>query len=194
MSDSLADDTIQSFLEKLGSSEPAPGGGAAAALVGALAAALGEMVCGLTTGKPKFAAVQERVATLAKKFEHRRSLLTALITGDARAYSALSTAFKLDKADQTRRTRIEGAALHAAAIPLCTVALVRGVRRDVEELFTVGNPNLKADMESARAMAACAIEAALANVRANLPLLEEGERVRVESEIARLSAPLSTTD
>ncbi len=49
---------IDAFLEKLASSAPEPGGGAAAALTAATGAALVSMVANLTIGKEKYAAVQ----------------------------------------------------------------------------------------------------------------------------------------
>src|SRR6185312_2573436 len=59
-STSILDLTLGDFLTRLGSADPTPGGGAAAAVVGALGAALIEMTANLTLGKPKWADVQEQ--------------------------------------------------------------------------------------------------------------------------------------
>jgi len=46
----VKDNTIELFLDDLASQKGTPGGGSAAALIGAIAAALVSMVCDLTIG------------------------------------------------------------------------------------------------------------------------------------------------
>ena len=53
--------TLAAFLDELASSSPAPGGGSVAALSGALGSALTAMVCNLTIGKKKYAAVEDEM-------------------------------------------------------------------------------------------------------------------------------------
>ena len=55
----LAELTVRGFTEEIASASPAPGGGSAAALAGAVGAALTAMVSGLTLGRKKYEAVQE---------------------------------------------------------------------------------------------------------------------------------------
>ena len=78
--------TVESYLNKLAGADPEPGGGSAAALVGALGAALVSMVTNLTLDKEKFAAVQDDVAELKKKSETLSAELEELVTLDALAY------------------------------------------------------------------------------------------------------------
>ena len=59
-----AEKTCEGFLSELAAKVPAPGGGGAAALAGALGAALGSMVANYTIGKKKYAAVEEDVKGL----------------------------------------------------------------------------------------------------------------------------------
>jgi formiminotetrahydrofolate cyclodeaminase len=68
----LIEAPVRSFLDALASSAPAPGGGSVAALSGALGAGLISMVCNLTLGKPKYAAVQDDIAGIIKKSEGLR--------------------------------------------------------------------------------------------------------------------------
>ena len=63
----LAELTVRGFADLLGSDAPAPGGGSAAALEGALGAALTAMVCALTVGKKKYSDVQELAIESQKK-------------------------------------------------------------------------------------------------------------------------------
>lgn len=177
---------VQDYLSRLASSEPAPGGGSAAALTGALAAALGHMVCELTRGRPKFAAVESEITTLADRFERARAALTALVNEDAEAYLGLHASFSIEKANPQRGVRIQEAALTAAAAPLATAELAARMVQAIERLEQIGNPNLRADMTAARALADGARSAALANVRANVPLLAPDAAQRINQEVTAL--------
>ncbi len=180
--------SVKTFLAHLGSEQPTPGGGAAAALVGAMAASLGRMNCALTIGKPKFASVEETLRPLATRLTRAAAMLQQLIDEDAAAYGELAEAFKLPRADPARAGRIASAAAPATAAPLATLAISRQVLHDVRSVAAIGNPNLKADMVSAEHLALAAMSAAEANVRANLGLLADSERVRIEAELMRLTA------
>lgn len=91
------------FVDLLASKEPAPGGGSAAALEGALGTALAAMVCSLTVGKERYAAHQE----LAAQAKDRALDLTAayldLMDRDTEAFNAVSAAFKLPKATEEEK-------------------------------------------------------------------------------------------
>lgn len=178
--------SLEDYLSRLASAQPAPGGGSAAALTGALAASLGHMVCALTAGRPKFAAVETEIQELARRFERAREALAALVDEDARAYLQLHRAFS-DKAHPQRREEIALAAEVAAAAPLSVAALAHGVEQDARRLDQIGNPNLKADIQAAIALAEAAIKAALANVAANLPLVRPETADALRQEVASLS-------
>ena len=105
MSENLTDQTVVQFLDALASSAPAPGGGSAAALSGALGAALVSMVCNLTLGKAKYADVQDEISALVEQSEALRHLLIDLLEADVKVYSGVSRAYKMP-----RKTREEKAA------------------------------------------------------------------------------------
>jgi formiminotetrahydrofolate cyclodeaminase len=187
----MAENTLTSlavteFLKRLASAAPTPGGGAAAALCGALAAGLGQMVCELTAGKPKFAAVEDEVLELRTRFQRSRQLLERLVDEDAAAYGALSAAFRLPKADQTRTAQITSAADTAACVPLETATVAALVFQGANRLGEIGNPQLAADIEAARALAAAAAKAGAANVSANLPLVSPGRRTTLSDSLRRV--------
>lgn len=185
-SPSLRDLPLKEFVTRLASADPTPGGGAAAALAGTLAAALGKMVCELTLGRAKFAAVEPQILAIRESLSHAGDMLAVLMDEDALAYGALAAALKLDRADPARPARIAETAIIAAAVPLQTALLARQVERQAHELERIGNPLLKADVASSMHLARAAVGAAVANVRANLPLLSETDRTRVEHELASL--------
>jgi formiminotetrahydrofolate cyclodeaminase len=168
---------VPTFLEALGSSAPAPGGGAASALAGALAAALAEMVAQLTVGRPKYADVDERVrASITTLRDERASLLRAM-TDDERAFQAVSAAYKLPKGDEdehaTREAAIQTALRAAMEPPLVVMASVRNVLILTEEVARIGNGTVVSDAGCAALLGEAALRAAALNVLANVVLLRD---------------------
>ena len=85
------------FVEVLASKAPAPGGGGASALVGAIGCALGNMVGSLTVGKPKFADVEADIIALNEKAQALQADLIALVAKDAEVFVPLSKAYGMPK-------------------------------------------------------------------------------------------------
>ena len=81
--------TIDQFLDDLGSKKAAPGGGAAAGLVGAQACALAEMVCHLTEANKNYAEFHEKAAEYAAVFQMARSIFLDLMDEDAKSFLEL---------------------------------------------------------------------------------------------------------
>ncbi len=184
--DSLVKLTVEQYLEKLASAAPTPGGGSVAALTAGLAAALGQMVCGFTLGRSKFADVEPEVAQIARRLERAWELLTRLVDEDAAAYATLSAAFKLDKSAPNRQQSIAAAASLAASVPLETAALGARVLSDLRRLSEIGNPQLGSDVEAAQHLARAGIHAAAANVRVNLPLMSPNAAKGMETQLDEL--------
>lgn len=174
----MADDTtLSAFLASLGSSAPAPGGGAASALAGALAASLAEMVAQLTAGRPKYAAVDERVRVMIAHLQTARARLVQLMADDERAFQAVSAAYKLPKADEAERASREAAiqrALGAAMQPpLAVMSTVCDVLALAEEIAHIGNGTVVSDAGCAAILGEAAVRAAALNVLANVVLLRD---------------------
>lgn len=178
--------TLEEFLARLAAREPTPGGGAVAALVGALAASLGRMVAAYTLGNEKFAANEPEVRAINKRLDRAGQMLCRLIDEDAAAYGVLSEAFKLDRSDPDRKQRIAGAAGLAGSVPLETAALAARIRRDLKALCEIGNPMLRSDAEAAMQLARAAAQAAAENVRANLSLMSEAQAAEISKQLASL--------
>jgi formiminotetrahydrofolate cyclodeaminase len=118
---SISTKTIPDFISVLASKEPAPGGGGASALTGAIGTALGNMVGSLTVGKKKYAGVEAEIIELKKKSDALQDVLIALIDKDAEDFTPLAKAYGLPKdtpEQQAEKDRVMEAALrNAAATP-----------------------------------------------------------------------------
>ncbi|MGE5333516.1 MAG: cyclodeaminase/cyclohydrolase family protein [Nitrososphaerota archaeon] len=195
MADNTADNaTLVGFLEALGSSAPTPGGGAASALVGALAAALAEMVAQLTTGRPKYAAVEGRVREAIEQLRAARSGLLQLMEEDEQAFQRVSAAYKLPKSDDDERARRDGAIQNALQEamrpPLAIMTTVCEVLAGAEEIARIGNGTVASDAGCAALLGEAAVRSAALNVLANVVLLHDASmagdaRQRVADHEAR---------
>lgn len=116
------DMSSRAFVEVLASREPTPGGGGASALVGAVGAALGNMVGSLTLGKKKYAEVQADIAALKAQATLLQQELLALAEKDAEVFLPLSRAYGLPRdtpEQQAEKARVMETALkEACAVPL----------------------------------------------------------------------------
>ena len=102
----LAELKTAEFVDLLASDAPAPGGGSAAALEGALGAALTAMVCGLTVGKKKYAEFQELAEEAQKKAADLKARFVDVMDRDTEAFNVVSAAFGMPKAtDEEKAAR-----------------------------------------------------------------------------------------
>lgn len=184
---------MEEFLSSVASSEPVPGGGSVAALAGALAAALGEMVAGLTEGRKKYESVDGRVRELHGKLSAARASLQELVREDAAAYQGVARAMKLprdtDEEKAARFAAIEQATRSATEVPLRTARLAGELLGQLESMAQIGNLNARSDAAVGAQLAFAALKGAQYNVLINLPGLKDtafAERSRAEAaELAR---------
>lgn len=169
--------TLENFLEALGSSAPAPGGGAASAVAGALAAALAEMVGQLTVGRAKFASVEEPMRQLIEQLRQARADLLALVAADEQAFAAVSAAYKQPRASDeekaARDTAIQDALRRAMEPPLAIMRRTCDVLSLAQEVAASGNPTVASDAGCAALIGQAAVRAAGLNVLANIALLKD---------------------
>jgi Methenyl tetrahydrofolate cyclohydrolase len=114
--------SCEAFIDVLASKEPVPGGGGAAALVGAVGVALGNMVGSLTLGKKKYADVQEDILALKAKADRLQADLLALVAKDAECFEPLSKAYGLPNTTEEEKASkaiiMEKALGEACMVPL----------------------------------------------------------------------------
>jgi formiminotetrahydrofolate cyclodeaminase len=178
---SISDLTVRELLDRLGSSDPAPGGGAAAALAGALGAALVQMTANLSIDRPKLADVQEQARSIEARAGELRQRLTQLGDADARAFEQVSAAYQLPRQDDAQKTTrlqaIQSALRAAAAVPLETAQLCADVLELAEEAAPLLNPAVISDIIVGAVLAQAALEGAALNVEVNLAAMTEARIV-----------------
>jgi len=179
---------IKEFLEELSSNSPTPGGGAAAALVGSLAASLVEMVARLTIAKKGYEQLTSQMKTTGRKAAGYRRRLTALVGEDIGAFNQVMTAYRLVKEGKSREIKIEKALKKATEVPLETAVLSKEVLKLAREMTKKGNKTAKSDAKSAEFLAQAAIRSALENVKINLDSIKDrqwAKEIRARSLLVR---------
>lgn len=192
----IKDKSVQAFIDELASKAPTPGGGSAAAVMGAQAAALISMVCNLTIGKPKYAEVEAEMRTLLEKSEALRETLTGMIKADVEVFDRLMATYSMPKdADEEKAVRsaaIQAALKEATVVPLAcahacaeTIALSR-IAADK------GNTGVISDAGVAVMAGYGALKSAALNVYVNAGGLKD--RVFADAKLAELEAILKDAD
>lgn len=128
----IKEKSVEIFLDELASRQATPGGGSAAAVMGAQSAALTSMVCNLTIGKPKYVEVEQDMKALLQQSEALRAELTEMIKADVDVFNELMASYGLPKntdAEKTvRSTQIQTVLKQATIIPLqCAKACAQAI-------------------------------------------------------------------
>jgi len=173
---------INTFLNELASSSPAPGGGSVAALAGSLGTALSSMVCNLTIGKEKYADVQDEIKNVLKNSEKLRKKLTKLIDEDTEAFNDVIKAFKMPKDTEEQKNRrsksIQEGYKTAANVPLETAKTCKKILDVALVVAEKGNKNSITDAAVSALMAKAGVQSAILNVKINLGSIKDEKFVK----------------
>ena len=168
----IKDKSVQVFLDELASKASTPGGGSAAAVMGAQSAALTSMVCNLTIGKPSYVEVEAEMQVLLGKSEALREKLTSMIKTDVDVFNRVMASYAMPKASDaekaTRSEKIQEALKVAADVPLeCARACAEAIEfsRIAAEK---GNTSVVSDAGVAVMAAYAALKSAALNVYINV--------------------------
>ncbi len=154
---------LGSFLDLVASREPAPGGGASAAVTVALAAALTAMAARFST--EHLADANE----LAARADGLREEVVPLAQADAAAYGRVLDAYRTPRDDEEgRRRKIRDALTEAADVPLSIAGIGAEVAGNAARLVEEGNPNLRGDAVTAVALAGAGVRATVTLVEINV--------------------------
>ena len=184
MSDSYIHRPMVDFLADAAADKPTPGGGAVAALCGALAGTMASMAANFTAGRKKFADVESDIRTFIQELDVARSQLIVQMDADIAGYAKVGAAYGMPRetAEQKteRRQAVQGALRAAMAPPSRTAELCVEVLAICADLLGKANPNLLSDVGVAAVIAEAAMRAAHINVRVNLALIKDESFVAAE--------------
>lgn len=175
----LTELSSKDFLAALASEAPTPGGGGAAAMAGALAAALASMVGNLTVGKERFAEQEAEIKIILAQAEAARVELLQLVEEDAKVFARFMGCYKLPKATPeevaARTLALRLAAKDAAGVPFAIAEKALVVLRLAARISEIGNPGVITDGACSALLARAALRCADYNVRINLNLTKDDE-------------------
>lgn len=192
----IKDKSVQTFLDELAGKQATPGGGSAAAVMGAQAAALVSMVCNLTLGKPKYAEVEADMKNLLAEAEALRESLTGMIKADVDVFDKLMACYGLPKSTDEEKARrsaqIQWVLRDATEVPLqCAKACAKALalsRIAAEK----GNLGVISDAGVAVMAAYAGLKSAALNVTINAASLKDREFA--DAKLAELEAIMHGVD
>jgi formiminotetrahydrofolate cyclodeaminase len=173
----MREHSIDQFLDDLASGSPTPGGGSAAAIMGAMGAALVSMVCNVSFGKKGCEAAEPELRNMLVRSEELRRHLTAMTAEDIAAFDSLMAAYKLAKSSDEEKARraetIQACLERATEVPLeCARACSRVVAM-ARRAADLGYKHVISDVGVGVATADAALRSAALNVFINAPALKD---------------------
>ena len=174
--------SCRDFVSVLASSAPAPGGGGAAALVGAIGTALGNMVGALTVGKKKYAAVEDEIRALMQKCDELQEELLEQVAADEAGFLPLAKAYGIPKDDPTREAALEEASVAACFVPLRIMELCCEALDAVAVFAEKGSRLAISDAGCAAVTLRAALQSASLNVFINTKGLNDRSRADALNE------------
>ena len=183
-------ESCRKFVEVLASDAPAPGGGGAAALVGAIGTALGNMVGSLTVGKKKYADVQDEIIDLKAKCDALQTELLNQVEADDIGFVPLAQAYGIPKDDPNRDAILEEATITACAVPMHIMELSCQALDYIKVFAEKGSRLAVSDAGCAAVCCKAALQAASLNVFINTKTLKN--RTVAEEMNAKANGMMAT--
>lgn len=168
-------ESCRTFVEVLASNAPAPGGGGAAALVGAIGTALGNMVGSLTVGKKKYADVEAEIIALKAKCDALQTELLNQVEADDKGFVPLAKAYGIPKDDPNRDKILEEATVTACAVPMHIMELCCEAIDYISVFAAKGSRLAVSDAGCGAVCCKAALQAASLNVFINTKSLKNRE-------------------
>lgn len=191
----IKDRPVQQFLDELASKSSTPGGGSAAAIMGAMGAALVSMVCNLTIGKKNYEAVEDEMKAALDKAESLRTLLTDMIRQDVEAFDHVMVCYGLpketDEEKALRSGQIQLALKTATTVPLSCARACAEVIVLSKIAAEKGNKNVVSDAGVAVSAGLAGLKSAALNVYVNTSSIKDEAFVKQHlDELNRLLASM----
>lgn len=177
----LTDATVREFIDVLSSTSPAPGGGSAAALSGAIGASLIAMVCRLTIDKKGYEEHEALIKSSLKKVDSLTNSLLDAVQKDTQAFDSVMAAFALPKVTEVeigiRRDAIQQAFKAAVFSPENIAVMCLKTLEIADEIIDKCNSNAISDIAVGALEAWAGLQGALLNMKINLPSIKDTEYV-----------------
>jgi len=188
----MRENSIDQFLDDLASGDPTPGGGSAAAIMGAMGAALVSMVCNVSFGKKGCEAAEPELRNMLVRSEELRRHLTAMVAEDIAAFDSLMSAYKLAKSSDEEKSRraetIQACLERATEVPLQCARACFQVVVMARRAADLGYKHVISDVGVGVAAADSALRSAALNVFINAPSLKDRRfAVSAIEEVERLA-------
>jgi formiminotetrahydrofolate cyclodeaminase len=189
----VTQDSVEKFLDQLASGAPTPGGGSAAAISGAMGAALVSMVCNVTIGKKGYDGVEGEMRAVLEQSEQLRRRLTAMVADDIAAFDSIMAAYKLPKTSDAekagRALAIQAGLTRATETPLACARACAEVIALARRASEHGYLNVISDAGVGVLAGYTGLRSAALNVYINVPSLKDrGFAERSLAEIEKLLA------
>ena len=182
-----ASTTIDGFLSATAARQSTPGGGSVTALVGALAAATGEMVINYSIGKKGLEAFEDELKPALAEITRARMVLLELMVEDQAAYEAASNLRRLPSDSAERKDKLPAAILACVRTPQAIAATSVAILERCDRLVNFTNYYLLSDLAVAADLSMAAIRCAIYSVRANLKdLADPADRRDAETTIGQI--------
>ena len=192
----VKDTSLELFLDDLASRKPTPSGGSAAAVMGAMGAALVSMVCNLTIGRTQYRDFEEELKSVLTKAEELRRDLIKMIEEDMQAFDAVMRAYRMPRLTKdetaTRAQVIQTALKTATLVPMRCCRACREVIILGRVVGDKGNRNVVSDAGVATVAAYAALRSAALNVFTNAKVITD--RIFAEKQLVELEQLLSEAD
>jgi formiminotetrahydrofolate cyclodeaminase len=198
----MTQSSIDRFLDRLASGDPTPGGGSAAAIMGAMGAALVSMVCNVSFGKKGYEAAEPELRNMLVRSEELRGRLAAMVAEDVAAFDSLMAAYKLPKSSDEEKSRraetIQTSLKRATEVPLECARACSEVVLLARRAADLGYKHVITDVGVGVAAADAALRSAALNVFINAPSLKDHRFAEtaieeVERLVANSAADSATT-
>ena len=183
----ITQESCRFFVEMLASATPAPGGGGAAALVGAAGTALGHMASNLTVGKKRYADVQEQILKLNQKFADLEKQLLDQVAEDEKGFLPLAAAYRLSKDTPGYDRFMDEATMEACRVPLKIMELCAQALDCIAVVAEKGSRLAVSDAGSGAVCCKAAMQAASLTIFINTKTLRNrGEAATIDEKVNRM--------
>lgn len=175
----MTQESCRRFVEQLASSAPTPGGGGAAALVGAIGTALGHMAVNLTMGKKKYEKVREEISSINWRCTELEKELLDQVQADEKGFLPLAAAYRLSKDAPGYDQIVDDAKEVACQVPLKIMELCAEAIEKIAFVAEHGSRLAVSDAGSGAVCCKAAMQAAALTVFINTKNMADRQKAEV---------------